>query len=500
MRKAVKLHRRLGTAAILAAALWGLGATNAQAAPDDDLDDDSDFEDGEDLDDSEDPLDDEAPDDDEGGASGSVSASLGGGAEAKGKRKKRGKKDKKDRPKREKPTGPWIERYAPENHMVELGIYLGAIIVAENHGLFDPGEGPQPSLNRSAFDLGFRAAYMPLRFLGVGLETGVMPTRSPSEDARANMFTVRGHVIAQLPWYRITPTLVIGGGGLGIRSDVPILDSGDAAFHWGPGVRMFINDWIAVRLDGRHIVAGNGNDGNRQHHGEILAGLDVTLRLKRWIGDDASRNVDSDGDLVPDRVDQCPDQYGEDEVGCPLDKDSDKDGVPDKRDSCPREWGDQPNGCPIKDSDGDGILDTSDKCENEPENFNGFEDKDGCPDEPPEEIKRLTGVIEGIYFASGKATIRNKSRGALSKVVETLEKYPEIRLEISGHTDDTGSKDLNMELSQSRADAVKDYLVDKGIDGERLETKGYGPEVPVADNKTKAGRAKNRRIEFKVIQ
>ena len=505
MRKAMKHHRRFGPGAILAAALWGLGAPDAHAGPeDDDLDyDASDFDDDEGE--AEDPLDDEMPDDgddDESGASASASVSLGGGAEGKGKagKGKRKKGKKKDRPKREKPTGPWIERYAPENHMVELGIYMGAIIVANNHGLFDPGEGPQPSLNRSAFDIGFRAAYMPLRFLGVGLETGVMPTRSPSEgDTRANMFTVRGHVIAQLPWYRITPTLVLGGGGLGIRSDAAILNSGDAAFHWGPGVRMFINDWIAARIDGRHIVAGQGNDGQRQHHGEILFGVDVTLRLKRWIGDDAARNVDSDGDLVPDRVDQCPDVYGEDDVGCPLDKDSDKDGVPDKRDSCPKEWGDQPNGCPIKDSDGDGILDTSDQCENEPENFNGFEDKDGCPDEPPEEIKRLTGVIEGIYFASGKATIRTKSRGALNKVVETLEKYPEIRLEISGHTDDTGSKDLNMELSQARADAVKDYLVEKGIDESRLETKGYGPENPVADNKTKAGRAKNRRIEFKTI-
>lgn len=480
----------------MAGALWGFGGGTATAAPEDDDDleyDVSDFEDEEEA-----PLDDEMPpgDDDESGTSASASVSLGGDAEAKGKRKKR---TKKKRAKREKPTGPWIKRYAPERHMVDLGIYMGAIIVANNHGLFDPGEGPQPSLNRSAFDLGFRAAYMPLRFLGVGLETGIMPTRSESEGARANLFTVRGHVIGQLPMYRITPTLVIGGGGLGIRSDEAILNSGDAAFHWGPGVRMFINDWIAVRIDGRHLVSGSGSDGERQHHGEILFGLEVTLRLKRWIGDDAMRNVDSDGDLVPDRVDECPDEYGEDDVGCPLDKDSDKDGVPDKRDSCPREWGDTPSGCPVRDSDGDSILDTVDSCVDEPENFNGFEDKDGCPDEPPEEIKRITGVIEGIYFASGKSTIRKKSRSALNKVVETLEKYEDIRLEIGGHTDDTGGHDLNMDLSQARADAVKDYLVEKGVDEARLETKGYGPDAPIADNKTKAGRGENRRIEFKVI-
>jgi outer membrane protein OmpA-like peptidoglycan-associated protein len=374
---------------------------------------------------------------------------------------------------------------------------MGFIVVPDDHGLYDPGVGPQPTLNKSAFDIGFRASYMPLRFLGVGIETGVMPTRSSSEDARANLWTFRAQVIGQLPMYRITPTLVIGGGGLGVRSDADILNSTDGVFHWGPGVKMYLTEWVALRLDGRHLIAGS--DAGRVHYGEVLLGVDVTLRLLRWIGDDASRNSDADGDLVPDRVDQCPNEYGEDDVGCPTDRDSDKDGVPDKRDRCPKEWGDQPNGCPIKDSDNDGILDTVDSCEDEPENFNGFEDKDGCPDEPPEEIKKISGVIEGIRFPSGKATIRTSSRRVLNEVVDTMKKYPEIRILISGHTDDTGKHDDNVDLSEARASSVRDYLVDKGVAEERIETKGLGPDEPVADNKTKAGRALNRRIEFKIV-
>lgn len=394
----------------------------------------------------------------------------------------------------------WIDRHAPENHMVDVGLYLGALIIDRNHGLFDRGLGPQPSLNRSAFDIGFRVAYMPLRFVGVGLEVGGMPTRSPSQmNNRADVYTVRAHVIGQLD-YRITPTLVVGGGVLGLRSDTPILNSSDPAFHWGPGVKLHANDWVAVRLDGRHIVTGGGADGERVHHGEILLGVDVTLRVGRWINKARrKRNADRDGDGVPDRYDECPAEYGEDDVGCPKNRDSDKDGTPDSRDRCPKEWGDGPGGCPTRDKDGDGIIDTRDSCVDEPESYNSFEDTDGCPDEAPEEVKRLTGVLEGIYFASGKSTILSRSRKTLNSVASTLEKFPDIRVKITGHTDSTGSRETNLALSEARAEAVRDYLVEKGIDAGRIETEGVGPDAPVADNATKAGRAKNRRIEFKVI-
>ncbi len=157
-------------------------------------------------------------------------------------------------------------------------------------------------------------------------------------------------------------------------------------------------------------------------------------------------------------------------------------------------------GCPIPDTDGDGILDTDDKCIDDPETKNGFEDDDGCPDEIPKELAKFTGVIEGIYFDTGKATIKDKSKPKLDNAVEVLEKFPQVRIEVSGHTDDRGSDESNEDLSQRRADAVKQYFIDAGIGADRIETRGAGETEPVESNKSRKGRAKNRRIEFKILE
>jgi OOP family OmpA-OmpF porin len=252
-------------------------------------------------------------------------------------------------------------------------------------------------------------------------------------------------------------------------------------------------------MDGRHIVTGSSTDGNRAHHGELLFGAEVTIRLTKWVGAEyRAKRSDRDEDTITDFYDECPDEFGEGEDGCPVNRDSDKDGIKDKNDRCPKEWGDGPDGCPIPDKDGDGILDPNDRCEDEPEVFNGIDDTDGCPDELPEEVKKFEGVLKGIYFDTGKSTIRSKSKPVLQKVVDLLEKYPELRVEISGHTDSVGSAEDNVALSQARADAVKAWLVEKGIEESRVSTRGAGPNEPIADNKSKKGRAKNRRIEFKV--
>jgi OOP family OmpA-OmpF porin len=488
-------------AAALALAL-GLFAAPAVAlaAPDDE--DELAVED-EPADDDLDESDEEAPADDEDapGASGRASVSLGG-ADASGEAKgKKGKKAKGKKAPKQKDERPFIQRYRPTNHMLNVGGYLGVFMRAGNQGLFDRSLGPQPRTPASAFDLGFRLEYMPIPYVGVGFEAGGMPIRSPSEgNARAGFYTVRAHVVASLP-YRIAPTLALGGGLLGVRSKAsPILNGGDPAFHWGPGVKFYVNEWVALRLDGRHIVTSSSTDGNRAHHGEILLGAEVTLRLTKWVGGEyrAKRN-DRDGDTIADFYDECPDEYGEDENGCPLDRDSDKDGIKDSRDRCPKEWGDGVDGCPIPDQDGDGIMDPDDSCPEQAEVFNGIEDKDGCPDELPDEVKQFEGVLEGIYFDSGKSTIRTKSKPALLKVSRLLAKYPDIRVEISGHTDSVGAEADNVALSQARADAVKAWLVEQGIEEGRITTRGAGPGEPVADNKSKKGRAKNRRIEFRVL-
>jgi len=108
-------------------------------------------------------------------------------------------------------------------------------------------------------------------------------------------------------------------------------------------------------------------------------------------------------------------------------------------------------------------------------------------------------VLRNIFFETGKATLKPESYAELSNVLKFMEDNPSIRLEISGHTDNVGSRRVNQKLSEDRARAVVDYLVSKGIDRSRLESKGYADTQPVATNDTSEGRALNRRVEFKVI-
>ncbi|MCF7859354.1 MAG: OmpA family protein [Candidatus Cloacimonetes bacterium] len=177
----------------------------------------------------------------------------------------------------------------------------------------------------------------------------------------------------------------------------------------------------------------------------------------------------------------------------PLNKDSDNDTLTD---------GDEiliyktdPNNA---DTDGDGFLDGVDQCPLESETFNGFQDDDGCPDKKPEIIfeKKAPIVLDGVNFKVGSSELTDEAELVLDKVVRTLKDYKDMSLEISGHTDSSGSRSLNMKLSRSRAEAVRRYLINQGIEDYRLRAIGLGPDHPVTTNKTKEGRAKNRRIEF----
>lgn len=225
--------------------------------------------------------------------------------------------------------------------------------------------------------------------------------------------------------------------------------------------------------------------------------------------DDGCPEDDNDQDRVKDARDQCPtdaeDRDGfEDSDGCP-DPDNDGDGIKDRRDRCPESpededgWEDD-DGCPERDNDGDGIPDKRDACRDEAETRNNFEDKDGCPDEIPVEVRRFTGVIRGITFETNRAIIRPSSTSTLLDALGVLEEYPDVRLEVQGHTDDVGNDTFNLELSQARADSVVRWFVENGIDPARLRAVGYGETLPIADNMTDAGRAENRRVEFKLIE
>ena len=204
---------------------------------------------------------------------------------------------------------------------------------------------------------------------------------------------------------------------------------------------------------------------------------------------------DTDKDGINDDEDKCPQVSGLARYqGCPV-PDTDKDGINDEEDKCPGEAGPASNqGCPFVDTDGDGVPDPDDKCPN----VAGPRENQGCPEIKEEVVKKINYAAQNIYFATGKATLLSKSFKGLNEVAKVLKDDAELKLAIDGHTDNVGTDNLNQKLSENRAAAVKAYLVKQGIDADRLVSAGYGETQPVADNKTAAGRQKNRRVELKL--
>lgn len=436
-------------------------------------------------------------------------------------------------------------QFRPTPMALELGIYGGAAFFSKQHNLQNleiveepPAIGHQ-KLN-TALDLGLRAGFYPLSFLGVEGELGVIPSKTDVSGDTATIWTYRLSAVAQYPRYRLVPFVLVGAGGMNIRSKRSGLGKdSDPELHIGVGAKFAINQYFSARLDFRdNLMQENRltlgvDDGNLVQNFELLLGLSFTLG--RTPAERPAAPVDSDGDGFFDPQDACPAQPGVAPNGCPAPvapADTDKDGIPDASDPCPTEPEDgaQPlptDGCPNRDADGDGvllpddkcptekgvapdgcvhdkdadgILDEADKCPDQPETRNGFQDADGCPDELPKEVAKFSGVVKGIQFDFAKATIRPESNKLLDEAVKVLGQYPELRIAISGHTDNVGDAQKNIELSQARAQSVKDYLVRKGVDTSRIETRGAGAGEPVADNATDQGRQQNRRIEFKLLQ
>lgn len=232
--------------------------------------------------------------------------------------------------------------------------------------------------------------------------------------------------------------------------------------------------------------------------------------------------LDRDGDGVNDTDDKCPDVAGVASLqGCP---DKDKDGIADGDDACPDVAGlAKYKGCPIPDTDGDGINDEQDKCvdvkglaryqgcpipDTDKDGVNDEEDKcpnrpgpasnQGCPEITKEVIEKVNMAAKNVFFASGSAKLLPKSFKSLDEVATIMKSDDLFQIQIDGHTDAQGDDAKNQTLSDNRAKAVKDYLVSKGVPESRTNSTGYGETKPVADNKTAAGRAKNRRVEMTV--
>lgn len=276
-------------------------------------------------------------------------------------------------------------------------------------------------------------------------------------------------------------------------------DFADHAVHGAIGDRIFLFNGAAIRLEGRAIYAPSTDP---RFGGKWAGHLAGSVGLTMFAPSRAPR--DGDRDRVADARDACPGTpagVAVDPRGCPLD--SDGDAVADGMDRCPN----TPSGvrvdragCPL-DTDRDGVFDGVDQCGATPAGH--AVDARGCPivaDAPDTTaaLLPLRGpvVLRGVTFETGSTALTRGAYPILDGIAAALVEHPNVRVEVAGYTDDVGSPGANVRLSQLRADAVRAYLVNRGVGAGRLSARGFGPATPVASNTTAAGRAQNRRIEL----
>ena len=295
------------------------------------------------------------------------------------------------------------------------------------------------------------------------------------------------------PDEKFVPYLAIGAGAITYNPARGGSDT-DPLLNYGIGAKYFLTQAVALRGDARHVLSFDDTQNNFVY----------TLGVTFFFGGESKAapeaapaavpvavplDSDGDGDGVTDSADRCPGTpagVAVDGNGCPLDTDGD--GVHDYLDKCPGTPAGvsvDGNGCPL-DSDADGIYDHEDRCPGTPKGA-GVDGR-GC------------WVLRGVQFDTSKSTLKPASTPVLSAVLDVLKQNPDLKVEVEGHTDSTGSAAFNDTLSANRARAVLEFFVSKGIDRSRLSARGYGPSRPVASNDTAAGRAQNRRVELKPVR
>jgi outer membrane protein OmpA-like peptidoglycan-associated protein len=380
---------------------------------------------------------------------------------------------------------------------------LGAVIRQQSETIYDPYDttgSPAPLLGIGhEITVGGGGIYRLNRYVAFGAEVFAgLPVNKVKDNGHTFNRDPYADVVGGFLFYPTDQIAVSLGGGGGVVADSNRRDS----FRVFAGI-----SWSPEAIEKVH--------GDRDGDGipdDKDACPDEPEDKDGYQDEDGCPDLDNDGDGIPDLVDKCPNEAEDrdgfqDEDGCP-DADNDLDGIPDVRDKCPNEPEDidgyqDEDGCRDDDNDGDGIPDKDDKCPNEPETYNRYEDDDGCPDQLPEEIGPKPGQpmrIGRIEFRRASATIERRSLPVLDRLVSDLKKWANLRLRIEGHTDNRGRPAQLLRLSKNRAEAVRQYLVSKGIDPARLIAEGYGASRPVATNATAAGRAANQRIEFIPIE
>ncbi len=335
--------------------------------------------------------------------------------------------------------------------------------------------------------------------------------------------------VAELGWWE--PYLLVGGGYTWVG------DYDTAAINGGVGMNFWFNDKVGLNLESK---LRQTFESELKGHFQHSLGIIFKMGGKDTDGDgiydkqDACPEVfglaefdgcpDTDGDGIIDSADACPTVAGLAEFnGCP---DTDGDGIADKDDACPTEKGTKANnGCP--DTDGDGIVDKDDKCPTEagPASNQGCPvldaDKDGvpdleddcptvagpasnkgCPEVTPEHVQELKVQARSIFFNSNSSSFKTGDAAtitSLDAIKEILKNYPNAKFSIEGHTDSTGGDAMNQKLSEDRANAVRNVLIENGVNADNLTAVGFGESKPIAPNNTKAGRAENRRTEIRHV-
>ena len=411
---------------------------------------------------------------------------------------------------------------------VEFGGLAGLHVFSTTSGLGTEDNASMTNSLKNSALFGFRLGVY-FGMFGVEGEGGVIP----SETREAPLFDVatgafRANIVVQfrskVPDATILPFVLAGAGLLKIVDSTDenvIMKEQNLAIHAGVGVKYRASNNWGVRLDFRGLLVPSNSGGNTFDAEALLSIYKEFGRptAKAVVVEPPKSDEDPDKDGITGASDKCPNDAEDkdsfqDDDGCP-DLDNDADGIADATDKCPIEPEDKDSfqdddGCPDPDNDADGVPDAADKCIDQPETKNGFEDDDGCPDEIPAKLAQFTGAIQGITFKTGAADLAGGSAKTLDKAVAVLAEFKDIKLEIQGHTDDVVLKNNkkyadNTALSQARAESVKAYFVSKNIDAARLTAKGYGDSAPVEapaglkGGKLTAARAKNRRVEFKLV-
>jgi outer membrane protein OmpA-like peptidoglycan-associated protein len=410
-------------------------------------------------------------------------------------------------------------------------------------------------LNTAKAGPGARLGFFLTDRLAIEAEGSWVPTNA-SNDVEVKYMPLHARLVLNLPASEHVGVLIGAGYGHSrFRDGIRLSDHGVSG---NAGVRLGLGDVTSIRIDtyvdyipspdnlvkenwhwgiqpGLSFMLGGRSAGPRDRDADGVPD-DVDECKKTPAGDRVDARgctvKDADGDGVFDDADACADTPAGDRVdakGCSLPKDADGDGVLDDADGCadtPKGDKVDEKGCTLpKDADGDGVTDDVDACADTPAGEQvdakgcGASQRDGdgdgvndaadrCPSTPSGvevdaegcqvlfQPTKKTLILEGVTFETGKSTLTPESETILNGVAESLVANDSIRVQVTGHTDNTGSLALNRRLSRARADAVRTYLISRGVAEDRLTARGFGPDQPIASNKTAEGRAQNRRVEL----